>query len=665
MKNNNISKALLAVAVAVAATACDENAWNDKLDGFEGIEDQPKQDVQSVDYTLTDADYSSIASNSTNTALAGEDGKAALAAVGSLKRFSADAPASVYVPAFLSSTGFPYFTLTDGSSVRLTYNEAVNEPEEFVEAQTVQLYAVTAQEYQEKVWASDDYVAAFAPSKQPADYLPAILGGALDPADGSFAVVTYQMATQEPNFGGNAPAEPVEVYNNTLTDEDSYNTFTADNKVLPEGLTYIWSWGGANYGAKASGFANNTNYDAEAWLVSPEIDLTAYADATLSYEQATNFFSSVDVLADQAAAYVREKGGNWVKLSPVYPDKMSWTFVASGDIDISDFAGKKIELGFCYKSTAAKAGTWEVKNIKIMATPASRSSRAAISVPSEARNAVYRYSNNKWAPAGNSFAVLQPADYTAMGQTYNNLPAAEPYLSKWLDINAPYAAADDVKYVYWLNYASGATTCKCSAYKYDGSAWAPYSFVETVTNQFVRNEGKWMFDPNVTITLPAGKGQEMSTLYFQACVDWVFENICKPLGDTSIKSGKFYVSSYGNNEYYSGTSAYQGNVDLRASSARAQYPAEYESMTDEAIIELERTRFMTEVMPGALAAIHPDAAPIEGLDVLYTVNFYTYMEDRSTKTCQAIFKVAGPGKFAPVSCNWNVDDPANKPVVFE
>ena len=58
MKTNNISKALLAVAVAVAATACDENSWNDKLDGFETIEDQPKQDVQSVDYTLTDADYS-------------------------------------------------------------------------------------------------------------------------------------------------------------------------------------------------------------------------------------------------------------------------------------------------------------------------------------------------------------------------------------------------------------------------------------------------------------------------------------------------------------------------------------------------------------------------------------------------------------------------------
>jgi len=665
MKTNNISKALLAVAVAVAATACDENSWNDKLDGFESIENQPKQDVKSVEYTLTDADYSSIASNSTNTGLAGEDGKAALAAVGSLKRFSADAPASLYVPAFLSSTNFPYFALTDGSSVRLTYKEAVNEPEDFVAAQTVQQHAVTAQEYQETVWASDDYVAAFAPSKQPADYLPAILDGALDPADGAFAVVTYQMATQEPDFGGNAPAEPMEVYNNTLTDEDSYNTFTADNKVIPADLNYVWSWGGENYGAKASGYAAGTNYDTEAWLISPEIDLSGFADATLTYEQATNFFSSVDVLPDQAAAYVREKGDNWVKLSPAYPEKMGWTFVASGDIDLSDFAGKKIELGFCYKSTAAKAGTWEVKDIKIMATPASRSSRAAISVPTEARNAVYLYSNNKWAPAGSNFAVLQPADYTAMGQKYINLPAAEPFLSKWLDINAPYAAADDVKYVYWLHYASNNTTYKCSAYKYDGSAWAPYSFVEEVNNQFVRNNGKWMFDPNVTITLPAGKGQEMSTLYFQACVDWVYENICKPLGDTSIKSGKFYVSSYGNNEYYSGTSAYQGNVDLRPSAARAQYPAEYDAMSDDDIIALERTRFMTEVMPGALAAIHTDAAPINGLDVLYTVNFYSYMEDRSTKTCQAVFKVIDKGKFAPVSCNWDVENPDNKPVTFE
>ena len=163
--------------------------------------------------------------------------------------------------------------------------------------------------------------------------------------------------------------------------------------------------------------------------------------------------------------------------------------------------------------------------------------------------------------------------------------------------------------------------------------------------------GKWMYDPNVTITLPAGKGQELSTLYFQACVDWVYEHICKPLGDTDIKSGKFYISSYGNNEYYSGTSAYQGNVDLRASSAQAQYPAEYGSMSDEEIINLEKKRFMFEVMPGALGMLHPDAKPIEGLEVLYTVNFGVY-NGSSTVTETAVFKVVGQGKFEPVSCTW-------------
>ncbi|MDE6134024.1 MAG: DUF5017 domain-containing protein, partial [Muribaculaceae bacterium] len=413
---------------------------------------------------------------------------------------------------------------------------------------------------------------------------------------------------------------------------------------------YIWSWGGANYGAKASGYAAGTNYDAEAWLISPEIDLSAFGEATLSYEQATNFFSSTEVLPDQAAAYVREAGGEWVKLSPEYPESMSWTFVPSGDIDLSAFAGKKIQIGFCYISTEAKAGTWEVKNVKIMATPAAGKAMAVMSVPTESLNAVYYHNGSKWTvPAG--FTVLNPSTYTEMGQKYANLPAAEPYLSTYLNLNFPYASEGDVRNVLWLHYSGGATAYECTQYVHNGSAWTQNNFRTTETNQFVKTGGKWMYDPNVTITLPAGKGVEISSRYYQACVDWVFSNICKPLGDTDIKSGKFYISSYGNNEYYSGTSAYQGNVDHRPSAARDQYPAEYSSMTDDEIVALERTRFMNEVMPGALSILHSDARPIEGLDVLYTINFAVYTGSTSQYT--AVFKVVGPGKFEPVSCTWD------------
>ena len=116
--------------------------------------------------------------------------------------------------------------------------------------------------------------------------------------------------------------------------------------------------------------------------------------------------------------------------------------------------------------------------------------------------------------------------------------------------------------------------------------------------------------------------------------------------------GQGYVTSYGNNEYYCGASAYQGNVDLRASKATEQYDdPEYVGKSDDEIVEIMKRRFESEVMPGALSMLHPDAAPIEGLDVLYTINFSVYT---GTTTAHVIvYKVVGPGQFEFVSCTWN------------
>lgn len=152
-----------------------------------------------------------------------------------------------------------------------------------------------------------------------------------------------------------------------------------------------------------------------------------------------------------------------------------------------------------------------------------------------------------------------------------------------------------------------------------------------------------MYDPNVTITLPAGKGIEISTLYYQTCVDWVKTNIDQPTGAT-------YVTSYGNNEYYSGTSAYQGNVDLRPSAAKAQYAAGYANMTDAQIVDTMKKRFETETMPAALAILHPDADVIPGMEVLFTINFSAY--DGTTTAYIIVYKVVGKGKFEFVKCDW-------------
>lgn len=647
-------RAIIALTLTGTLAACDENSWNNHLDGFKEFEEQPTANQQAIEYTLTNADYSAIASNSDNTAMAGTDAeKDALKAVGTQHRFSADAPASLYVPAFLGSTSFPYFTLTDGSSVKLTYNVAVDEPEVLTEASSVQTFSVTDDIYHQTVWGgAENYVNAFAPSKPASDYLPSILAANVDVKEGKYCIVNYLNATQEPVFGGaGAPSEPVEVLNQPFN--ESLGEFYTIDVDVPDALDYVWTWGGANYGAKASAYKDGAANEAESWLVSPAIDLTDYDDATLTFEHAVNFFTDAATAENETGAYFRIKGGEWQKLPAVYPETLSWTFVESGELRLAGSGGNIIELGFKYSSTAVKSGTWEVKNLVVMAAPTSSRaiSRAATYVPTESLNAVYRFDGNKWVvPA--DFVVLQPADYTAMGQNYPNLSTAEPYLSKWLDSKYAFAAADDVKYVFWARYANKETSYVCSPYicSADGT-WAPQSFVAEETNQFVKTGGKWMYDPNVYITLPAGRNVEISTLYYQTVVDWVYETICRPLGDTSIKSGLYYVTSYGNNEYYSGASAYQGNVDLRASAAKAQYPAEYSSMSDDEVVELEKNRFFYESFLAAIETIHADAKPVEGITVLYTFHFAAY-NGSTTDYYDAVYEVTAPGKFTPVSCSW-------------
>ena len=131
-----------------------------------------------------------------------------------------------------------------------------------------------------------------------------------------------------------------------------------------EGGAY-WSWNSYGY-MKASGYVDGQDLDVETKLVSPIIDLTGEKDVYLNFDHATNYFSSVDILPEQATVWARVEDGEWEKLSGItYPEKMSWTFVNSGDIDLSAYVGKKMQLAFVYKSTSAKAGTWEVKNVSV------------------------------------------------------------------------------------------------------------------------------------------------------------------------------------------------------------------------------------------------------------------------------------------------------------
>ena len=158
--------------------------------------------------------------------------------------------------------------------------------------------------------------------------------------------------------------EGVYYYEKFATDKTS--EFTIDNKELPDGLTYIWTYAGGNYGMKASAFYQSTNYPSESWLITPEIDLSSVRVAYLTFDHAANKFNNKPVDNFISVKITKDNGANWIDCTiPQYPTGSDWLFVNSGNIDLSAVVGNKIKIAFIYKSTTEAAGTYEVKNIKV------------------------------------------------------------------------------------------------------------------------------------------------------------------------------------------------------------------------------------------------------------------------------------------------------------
>lgn len=141
--------------------------------------------------------------------------------------------------------------------------------------------------------------------------------------------------------------------------------WTLDNVNMPSALSYIFQWKeyNGNHYLNASAYMGGTPYEAEAYAYSPVIDLTGYKSVKATFESAAKFQTTLTQLC---GFVVREEGATtWTALNFTFPAAGSWTFASSGDIDLTAYAGKKIQVGFKYASSAAGADTWEINNLKI------------------------------------------------------------------------------------------------------------------------------------------------------------------------------------------------------------------------------------------------------------------------------------------------------------
>ena len=145
--------------------------------------------------------------------------------------------------------------------------------------------------------------------------------------------------------------------------ETGMDNFTINNITLPSDLSFVWKHNEANKYMKASAFKKPTNYATESRLTSPAFSLAGKTSATLSFKHAAKFFANA---ANEFKVQVSTDGTTWHDVAvSAYPTGADWNFI-DATCNLSAYAGKAtVYIGFLYTSTAAKAGTWEIKDVEV------------------------------------------------------------------------------------------------------------------------------------------------------------------------------------------------------------------------------------------------------------------------------------------------------------
>lgn len=171
---------------------------------------------------------------------------------------------------------------------------------------------------------------------------------------------------------GGSTTEVPTLYSETF--DNNTTAFEFKDVNLTGGLTRVWKVASYNNNGylNASAFLNNASHASESWAVSPAINLADSKKAVLAFSHAINKLSDVSTMKDMMTVWASTdytgdvSTATWKQLVvPNYPAGTSWTFVESGDIDLTEYCGNKVYIGFKYTSTDENSGGWEVDNFTI------------------------------------------------------------------------------------------------------------------------------------------------------------------------------------------------------------------------------------------------------------------------------------------------------------
>lgn len=594
-------------------------------DTYNQLDNELKPYKENISYTLVSADYSTASSAALATATNGEDSTLAKQ-IKSANAFNEKYKGSDYIYSILSKN-FP--ALNKESVALITYNEAKNLPEFYNDLG--QLYVLQTSDYK-VLWGSETkYIETFTVNSTPEAKMPSILNSAFPAAEvGSYKFLEYNYTSEN--------VEQIDtIYfedwaSHTAATSSPY-TVISENGWTSKDVIGTLNWycrvySGNNY-AQASAY--NSGSLNEAWLYK-EVDLTTASAPLFTFKVKVGYWN-----ADCLTVWISEDfdgtegditTATWVDITsnfdiPSVPASGYGSFVDVGNADLTAYKGKKVYIAFKYVgdgvsgSAAPKTTTYQIDDILI--------SELTLVQPTtlEKKYIVYSKTDGGWE-SPEDFYSFQESDYESIGKDYISSSEIDRYIPNYLKQLFPFSVEGDVKNIVFKSDAG--VTSIALQYVFEAGNWMTNSFIETKVDQFIHTGEKWIFDPTIHLS-PA------STDY-QLLVDYVYANLSRSYG-----------SSYGNDEFYYGASAYYKNFDLRLTS-RVTYniPGFADLATEDEKIALTWTR-LQEGLTIMLQLKYTEAVPdINGIPVYYWVTFATYENNLAKKTYVGIFKCtkAGP-----------------------
>lgn len=609
-------------------SGCDYNEEN-----FKGLDEMTQpENVLNLDYTLTAENYKSFAKETTPYISS---------------YFASEEEADELFPAWLAKK---YYTASPTSVVRVTFN-LKDQPSTLLKPYTKIVYTGLEK--------NEDYVPTFYPAGTYAPYLNTeaeknIITKLLNvkyvnPKKGDYVMVGYNFSddpiqtVETPvfnyDFEADAVADPLEKLGNW------YINVTGDKKWK------LLNYSNNNYIQYS---ANGAAGVCEAWMVTPEVAIVGN-DKNLAFDINVGYFDadclSVLISTDFDGKDVTKATWADVTTNFTIPQDKSYAgFKPAGVMSLAEYAGKKVRVAFKYLGNGdkdnKKTTTYQIDNVVI-----GKDIPKPVSV--KPRFKLFQCTTDgKWSdfingPKNNAICPLY-SDYTAMGAPGTNLYFSstvlpENYLPSYLVNNAAafgllYPQNKDARVLIYKYYNATSKKIEAQAAEYiyssEAGRWEYNNQIVPKIRQYAFDGAKWLFDPSTTVTLKA-KGDKPTADFYQIITDWV-----------KVNKGAEYVTSFGNNDYYYGGSAYNNNFDFRPAAWKGQNGAAYGEKSDEELKTLMYSRLPEAFIPG-LEATYPNAEPVEGVNVIYTVNFLIY--DGSATTSWTIkYEVTAKAKFTYV-----------------